>query len=82
MYKFASLLDQLNGKIREKRLGLQNEKILFHQDIAPAHKGALAMGKLRDLKYALLEHLLDLAPLDFNLFPNLKEFMAGKLLVK
>jgi len=39
------------------------------------------MGKLRDLKYELLEHppySPDLVPSDFHLFPNLKKFVAGK----
>jgi len=41
----------------------------------------LEWGKLRDLKYELLEHPSyspDLAPSDFHLFPNLKKFVAGK----
>jgi len=39
------------------------------------------MGKLRDLHYELLEHLLyssDLAPSDFCLFPKLNLFLAGQ----
>lgn len=78
---YAHLLDQLDGKIKEKRPDLQKKKILFHQDNAPAHKNALAMVKLKDLKYELLEHppySPDLAPSDFHLFPNLKKFVAGK----
>jgi len=41
----------------------------------------LAMGKLRDLHYELLEHPLcssDLAPSDFYLFPKFKLFLAGQ----
>jgi histone-lysine N-methyltransferase SETMAR len=56
-------------------------KIIFHQDNAPAHKSVLAMGKLRDLLYELLEHSPyspDLASSDFNLFPKLKLFLAGQ----
>ncbi|XP_023228429.1 dipeptidyl peptidase 9-like [Centruroides sculpturatus] len=78
---YVHLLDQLDEKIREKRHGLQKKKILFHQDNAPAHKGALAMVKLRDLKYKLLEHSPyspDLAASDFHLFPNLKKFLGRK----
>jgi histone-lysine N-methyltransferase SETMAR len=60
---------------------LQKKKnITFHQDNAPAHKSVLAMGKLRDLHYELLEHppySPDLAPSDFYLFPKLKLFLAG-----
>ena len=48
---------------------------------APAHKSVLAIGKLRDLHYELLEHppyFPDLAPSDFCLFPKLKLFLAGQ----
>ena len=57
------------------------KKINFHQDNAPAHKSVLAMGKLRDLHYELLEHppySPDLAPSDIYLFPKLKLFLAGQ----
>jgi len=60
---------------------LQKKKIIFHQDNVPAHKSVLAMGKLRDLHYELLEHppySPDLAPSDFCLFPKLKLFLAGQ----
>jgi histone-lysine N-methyltransferase SETMAR len=60
---------------------LQKKKIIFHQDNAPAHKSVLAMGKLRDLHYELLEHphcTPDLAPSDFCLFPKLKLFLTGQ----
>jgi len=57
------------------------KKFISHQDNAPAHKSVLAMGKLRDRHYKLLEHLpcsSDLAPSDFYLFPKLKLFLAGQ----
>jgi histone-lysine N-methyltransferase SETMAR len=78
---YSNLLTRLDEKIREKRPGLQKKKIIFHQDNAPAHKSVLAMGKLRDLHYELLEHPLffpDLASSDFCLFPKLKLFPAGQ----
>lgn len=78
---YSNLLDQLDVKIREKRPGLKKKKIIFHQDNAPAHKGALAMGKLQDLRYDLLGHTPyspGLAPSNFHLFPNLKNFVSGK----
>jgi histone-lysine N-methyltransferase SETMAR len=59
----------------------QQKKIIFHQDNAPAHESVLAMGKLRDLHYELLEHPTyspDLAPSDFRLFSKLKIFLAGQ----
>jgi hypothetical protein len=54
---YSTLLTRLDKKIHEKRPSLQKKKIVFHQDNAPAHKIVLAMGKLRDLHYELLEHL-------------------------
>jgi hypothetical protein len=59
----------------------KRKKNIFHQDNEPAHKSVLAMGKLRDLHYELLEHppsSADLAPSDFYLFPKLKPFLAGQ----
>jgi histone-lysine N-methyltransferase SETMAR len=60
---------------------LRKKKIFFYRDNAPAHKSVLAMKKLRDLHYELLEHppyFPDLAPSDFYLFPKLKLFLAGQ----
>jgi histone-lysine N-methyltransferase SETMAR len=57
------------------------KKNIFYEDSEPAHKSVLAMGKLRDLHYELLEHppfSPDLAPSDFCLFPKLKLFLAGR----
>jgi histone-lysine N-methyltransferase SETMAR len=59
----------------------KRKKIIFHQDNAFAHKSVLAMGKLRDLHYELLEYppcSPDLAPSDFFLFPKLKLFLTGQ----
>jgi len=78
---YSNLLTRLDEKICEKRPGLQKKKIIFHQDNASTHKSVLAMGKLRDLHYELLEHppySPDLAPADFYLFPKLKLFLAGQ----
>jgi histone-lysine N-methyltransferase SETMAR len=57
------------------------KKIIFYQDNVPTHKSVLAMGKLRDLHYELLEHppySPDLTPSDFYVFPKLKLFLAGQ----
>ena len=43
-------------KIVIKRPGLPKKKPIFRQDNASAHKSVLAIGKLRDLHYELLEH--------------------------
>ena len=69
---YSDLLTRLDQIICEKRPGLK-KKIIFHQDNAPAHKSVLAMGKLRDLHYELLEHppcSPDFTPSDFYLFPK------------
>ena len=78
---YSNLLTRLDKKICEKSPILQKKKIIFHQDNAPAHKSVLAMEKLRDLHYELLEHppySPYLAPSDFCLFPKLKLFFAGQ----
>jgi len=78
---YSNLLTRLDEKICEKRLGLQKKKIIFQQNNASAHKSVLAMGKLRDLHYELLEHppcFPDLTPSDYCLFPKLKLFLAGQ----
>jgi hypothetical protein len=52
----------------------------FIRTIHPPTSG-LAIGKLRDLHYELLEHppySPDLAPSDFSLFPKIKRFLAGQ----
>jgi hypothetical protein len=62
---FFLFLTRVDEKICEKRPGFQKKKIIFYQDSAPAHKSVLAMGKLGDLHYKLLEHppySPDLAP--------------------
>jgi transposase len=59
----------------------EKEKIVFYQDNAPTYKSVLAMGKLRDLHYELLElppYSPDLVSIDFSLFPKLKLFLAGQ----
>jgi histone-lysine N-methyltransferase SETMAR len=81
---YSNLLTRLDKKKKkkcEKRPSLQKKKIIFHQGNVRAHKSVLAVGKLRDLHYELLEHppsFPDLAPSDFCLFPKLKLFLAGQ----
>ena len=80
---YSNLLTRLDEKICEKRSGLQKKKnhLSSGQYTPPPHKSVLAMGKLRDVHYELLEHppySPDLAPSDFCLFPKLKLFLAGQ----
>jgi hypothetical protein len=74
---YSNLLTRLDEKFERKGPIKKN----LSSDSAPAHRSVLAMGKLRDLHYELLEHApcsLDLAPSDFCLFPKLKLFLAGQ----
>jgi len=54
------MLFQSFNQTRRKNSGektrFANEKIAFHQNNARAHKSVLAIGKLGDLHYELLEH--------------------------
>jgi histone-lysine N-methyltransferase SETMAR len=67
--------------VRKYLVCKKKKKIIIHQDIAPTHKSVLAMGKLRDLHYELLEHppcSPDLAPSDCCLFPKHKLFLTAE----
>lgn len=78
---YATLLDKLKAEIEEKRPHLQKKKILFHQDNAPSHTSMVAMAKIHELRFELLDHppySPDLAPSDFFLFPRLKVELGGQ----
>ena len=77
---YASLLDKLKAELAEKRPHLQKKKILFHQDSAPSQTSAVAMAKIYELRFELLDHVPyspDLATSDFFLFPHLKIVLGG-----
>ena len=60
---------------------MQKKKILFHQDNAPSHTSAVAMAKIHELRFELLDHppySPDLAPSKFILFPHLKIALGGQ----
>ena len=50
-----ALLDRLSEEIKKKRLHMQKNKVLFHQD-APCHKPMKAMVKLNELSFEMLLH--------------------------
>ena len=78
---YASLLDKLKAELAKKRQHLQKNKILFHQDNAPSHTSAVAMAKINELRFELLDHppySPDLAPSDSFLFPHLKIAPGGQ----
>ena len=77
---YASLLDQLQEKIRTNRPHLAKKKILFHQDNAPPHKARAFMETLRELRYEILPHPAyspDLVPQGFPSLPRIEK-MAGR----
>ena len=64
---YSTLLTTLREKIKMKRRGKLFKGVLFLQDNAPTHKSHVAMLKIRDLGFELLEHppySPDLAPSD------------------
>jgi hypothetical protein len=74
---YSNLLTKIKKKNCEKKKEKKKKKNYQNS----AHKSVLAMGKLRDLHYELLEHpphSPDFAPSDFSLFPKLKLFIAGQ----
>lgn len=78
---YASILDDFNEALKEKRPHLARKKVLFHQDNARVHTCPPPMAKFHEFKYELLPHPAyspDLAPCDYFLFPNLKKWLGGK----
>lgn len=55
---YASLLDMLKAEISEKRYTFAEEM-------------TIAMAKINELRFELLQHPPDLTPSDFSLFPKL-----------
>ncbi|GFW11704.1 histonelysine Nmethyltransferase SETMARlike [Trichonephila clavipes] len=63
------------AKLAEKRPHLQKKKILFHQNNAPSYTSAVAMAKIHELRFKMLDHptySADLAPSDLFSFSYLK----------
>ena len=78
---YANLLRQLRDKIKPQRPGMLTKGVLFHHDDAPVHTSLAAVATIRECGYELLPHPLyspDLAPSDFHLFPNLKNYLSGE----
>jgi [histone H3]-lysine36 N-dimethyltransferase SETMAR len=68
-------------KIKEKHPKLLRKDVLFHQDNARVHTSVESMAHIRDNGFELLPHQAyspDLAPSDFQLFPNLKKHLGGQ----
>ncbi|GFY14470.1 mariner Mos1 transposase [Trichonephila clavipes] len=78
---YASLLDKLKAELTGKRLHLQKKKILFHPDNALSHTSVVAMAKIHEFRFELLDHPLyspDLSPSDFFFVPRLKIVLGGQ----
>ncbi|XP_023220365.1 histone-lysine N-methyltransferase SETMAR-like [Centruroides sculpturatus] len=78
---YANLLQRFSDEIKKKRSHLAKKKVLFHQDNAPVHTSVIAMAKINELRFKLLPHAPyspDLAPSDYFLFPNLKNWFGDK----
>ena len=69
------------GKDTRNKAWFGKKKIIFHQDNAPLHTSVIAMAKLHELRYELLQqppYSPDLVPSDFHLFPKLNIFLGGR----
>lgn len=78
---YTELLTKLRNKIVEKRRGKLSKGVLFLQDNAPAHKSLIALQKINEMCFELIDHppySPDLAPSDYYLFPKLKKHLKGK----
>lgn len=78
---YASLLDQLKREIAQKRPHLNKKKVLFHQDSGLFQTSTVAMAKINELQFDLIDHppySPDLAPSDFFLLPKLKVWLGGQ----
>jgi histone-lysine N-methyltransferase SETMAR len=77
---YSELLTKLHKKILEKRRGKLAKGVLFLQDNAPVHKSFIALQKLYEIGFDLIDHppySPDLAPSDYYLFPKLKKHLKG-----
>ncbi|XP_048259430.1 histone-lysine N-methyltransferase SETMAR-like [Haliotis rufescens] len=77
---YVELLRQLREKIKVTRRGKLTKGGLYHHDNAPAHTSLIAMAKIHECGFELLQHppySPDLAPSDYHLFPQLKRHLAG-----
>jgi len=73
---YLSLLVQLKGILKEKRRGKITKGVLFLHDNVRAHRALVTQKKMAYLDFQCLDHppySLDLAPLDYHLFPGLKK---------
>jgi histone-lysine N-methyltransferase SETMAR len=73
-------LRRLRYAIQNRRRGLLSSGVLLHDNGRP-HAAARTQAMLQEFCWEVFEHPAyspDLAPSDFHLFPNLKEFLGGR----
>jgi histone-lysine N-methyltransferase SETMAR len=76
---YADLLRQLRIAVKEKRRGKLTQVPLLLHDNAPAHRSQLGQAAVLECGFEEMLHPLyspDLAPSDYDLFPNLKKTPA------
>ena len=79
------LLAQMGEEIKKTRAHLTKKKVLVYQYNARVRTCPVAMANLHELKFESLPHppiSPDAAPSGFFLFPNMKKWLAGKILLK
>ena len=78
---YSSLLVQLKDILKKKRCRKVTKVVLFLYDNAPVHRSLATQKKRAYLGFQCLDHppySLDLAPLDYHLFPELKKKLKGR----
>ncbi|KAF6288416.1 hypothetical protein mRhiFer1_009149 [Rhinolophus ferrumequinum] len=79
---YLEVLKRLREKVRQNRPELfANNSWLLHHDNAPAHTALSVREFLASKQITVLEHppySPDLAPIDFFLYPKIKEILKGK----
>lgn len=67
--------------LRKKRPALDIERVILHQDNAPAHRASSTQLEIDLLGFEILNHppySPDLAPMDFLVFPEVKKQLRGQ----
>jgi len=78
---YSSLLVQLKDILKEECHRQFTKVVLFLHDSAPAHRAPVTQKKLACLGFQCFDHppySLDVAPLDYHLFPGLKKQLKGQ----
>ena len=77
----ASIIERLRSVIVEKRRGKISHGVLLLHDNAPIHHCKIVQAAIRQIGFIELNHQAyspDIAPSDYHLFSNLKEFLHLK----